>query len=226
MSCRVVRAALLVIPLVFAVACTADSGWTAQTPPPNPPQVAPTVGARTQSADEQVAVAEPQMDDAAPVLIPTSTVTSPPVQERSPTPEVAGPTQTPKPTFEVGNELTIAALRAKEIGGSDITIEETLANGANYAQYVASYLSEGNKVFGLLTVPLGDVPSNGFPAIVFVHGYIPPEIYRTTERYVAYVDALARNGFVVFKIDLRGFGNSEGEASGAYFSPDYTVDAI
>ena len=54
---------------------------------------------------------------------------------------------------------------------------------------------------GLLTVPLGDVPAGGFPAIVFVHGYIPPEIYRTTERYVDYVDALARSGFVVFKID-------------------------
>ena len=116
--------------------------------------------------------------------------------------------------------------RAKEIVGSDIIIEEVLANGANYAQYIASYLSEGNKIYGLLTVPLGDVPADGFPAIVFVHGYIPPEVYRTTERYVAYVDALARSGFVVFKIDLRGFGNSEGEPSGAYFSPDYTVDTI
>ncbi len=139
---------------------------------------------------------------------------------------MASPAQTPAPTFDVGNELTIAALRAKEIVGSDIIIEETLANGANYARYIASYQSEGNKIYGLLTVPLDDVPAGGFPAIVFVHGYIPPEVYRTTERYVAYVDALARNGFVVFKIDLRGFGNSEGEPSGAYFSPDYTVDAL
>ena len=138
----------------------------------------------------------------------------------------ADPVQTPVQTFDVGNDLTIAALRAKEIAGSDIIIEETLANGVNYARYIASYRSEGYKIYGLLTVPLGDVPAGGFPAIVFVHGYIPPEIYRTTERYVDYVDALARNGFVVFKIDLRGFGNSEGEPSGAYFSPDYTVDTI
>jgi dipeptidyl aminopeptidase/acylaminoacyl peptidase len=43
---------------------------------------------------------------------------------------------------------------------------------------------------------------------------------------VAYVDALARSGFVVFKIDMRGFGNSEGEPSGSYFSPAYTIDAL
>ena len=165
------------------------------------------------------------MNEAAPILVPTPTAPPEPQEENPPT-AVASPAQTPEPTFEVGNELTIAALRAKEIVGSDIIIEETLADGANYAQYIASYQSEGNKIYGLLTVPSGDVPADGFPAIVFVHGYIPPEVYRTTERYVAYVDALARNGFVVFKIDLRGFGNSEGEPSGAYFSPDYTVDAI
>ena len=61
---------------------------------------------------------------------------------------------------------------------------------------------------------------------MFNHGYIPPKIYQTTEKYTAYVDYLARSGFVVFKIDLRGHGNSEGEASGSYFSPGYTIDAI
>jgi dipeptidyl aminopeptidase/acylaminoacyl peptidase len=40
------------------------------------------------------------------------------------------------------------------------------------------------------------------------------------------VDYLARSGFVVFKIDYRGHGQSEGEASGSYFSPGYTIDSI
>jgi dipeptidyl aminopeptidase/acylaminoacyl peptidase len=128
--------------------------------------------------------------------------------------------------FEVGNDLTIAALRARVITGSDITFEQTLANGPNYSRYIASYISEGNKIYGLLTVPFGDVPPGGFKAIVFNHGYIPPDIYHTTERYVAYVNTLASHGFVVFKIDMRGNGNSEGEASGSYFSPVYTIDAI
>ncbi len=128
--------------------------------------------------------------------------------------------------FTVGNELTIAALRQRNIQGSPITIEQQLNDGANYSRYIASYISEGNKIYGLLTVPYGDPPEGGFKAIVFNHGYIPPAQYRTTERYVAYVDALARAGLVVFKIDMRGNGNSEGEPEGSYFSPAYTIDAI
>jgi len=151
-----------------------------------------------------------------PILLPTPT----------PTPAPAAGPATAEAAFALGNELTIAALRQREIEGSPITIEQTLDSGVNYARYIASYRSEGNKIYGLLTVPFGDPPAGGFKAIVFNHGYIPPTLYRTTERYVAYVDGLARSGFVVFKIDLRGFGESEGEPSGAYFSPDYTVDAI
>ena len=49
--------------------------------------------------------------------------------------------------------------------------------------------------------------------VIFNHGYIPPAQHRTTERYVAYVDAFARNGYIVFRSDYRGHGNSEGEAA-------------
>jgi uncharacterized protein len=135
------------------------------------------------------------------------------------------PEQTETP-FTVGNDLTIAALRQMKIEGSDIIIEQALDNGVNYARYIASYKSQGNKIYGLLTIPFGDVPEGGFKAIVFNHGYVPPDTYQTTERYVAYVDALAQSGFVVFKIDMRGHGNSEGEPIGSYFSPAYTIDAI
>lgn len=41
-----------------------------------------------------------------------------------------------------------------------------------------------------------------------------------------YMDYLAKNGFVVFKIDYRGNGRSEGDPSGSYFSSAYTIDAI
>jgi dipeptidyl aminopeptidase/acylaminoacyl peptidase len=158
---------------------------------------------------------------------PAPTAVPAPLALPTPTPvPTVEPTAAPAPAFAVGNELTIAALLEREIEGSPHTIESELESGANYSRYIASYLSEGNKIYGLLTVPFGEPPAGGFKAIVFNHGYIPPEVYRTTERYVAYVDALARAGFVVFKIDLRGFGDSEGEPTGTYFSPDYTIDAI
>jgi dipeptidyl aminopeptidase/acylaminoacyl peptidase len=43
---------------------------------------------------------------------------------------------------------------------------------------------------------------------------------------VAYVDAFARNGYVVFRPDYRGHGDSEGEPTSAYGKPDYTVDVL
>jgi fermentation-respiration switch protein FrsA (DUF1100 family) len=155
---------------------------------------------------------------AQPSKTPTQTVSLP-------NPITPVPTET-EVAFGVGRDLTIDYLRGLQITGSEISLEGELAPGSNYHQYIASYISEGNKIYGLLTIPFEDPPEGGFKAIVFNHGYIPPAAYRTTERYVAYVDNLARSGFVVFKIDYRGHGQSQGEPSGSYFSPGYTIDAI
>ncbi|OGO27062.1 MAG: peptidase [Chloroflexi bacterium RBG_16_54_18] len=122
--------------------------------------------------------------------------------------------------------MTIEAQRQKQYPGSEITIEETLERGVNYSRYYASYLSDGLKIYGLLTVPDGATPATGWPSIVFIHGYIPPEQYRTTERYIAYVDWLARSEYLVFRIDLRGHDRSEGLASGAYSDPGYLTDVL
>lgn len=121
--------------------------------------------------------------------------------------------------------LAIESMRQNSYPGSPITIESTLAQKPLYAEYLASYFSDGYKIYALLTVPTTPTTS-GYPAIVFNHGYIPPEIYKTTEKYIAYVDALAKAGFVVFKIDYRGHGQSEGKPEGAYYSTAYTKDAL
>ena len=124
------------------------------------------------------------------------------------------------------NPLAIEAMRKKTYPGSELKIEETLADGSNYKRYLASYLSDGLKIYGLLTIPRGNTPVAGWPVIIFNHGYIPPEEYKTTERYVAYVDGFSRNGYVVFKPDYRGHGNSEGRPEGAYYSPAYATDVL
>ncbi len=218
---------LCVLPAILLSACQVI------VPPAEP--VSATLAAVPMAAAD-INVSNPAVEatpTTAPILLPTPTpqpasTLQATVVAATAVPVSSGVAEEVAPTaeFAVGNELTIAALLQRKIEGSAITIEQQLENGANYARYIASYISEGNKIYGLLTVPFGDPPPGGFKAIVFNHGYIPPAAYRTTERYVAYVDALARSGFVVFKIDLRGFGNSEGEPTGTYFSPDYTIDAI
>lgn len=122
-------------------------------------------------------------------------------------------------------EYTIPYLRERKYESSLGELSQISSN-ANYTSYLTNYSSDGLKINGLLTVPKGEMPEKGWPAIVFVHGYIPPSIYQTQSNYVAYIDYLARNGFVVFKIDLRGHGESEGEASGAYYSSDYIIDTL
>ncbi|WP_104991803.1 S9 family peptidase [Deinococcus sp. NW-56] len=122
--------------------------------------------------------------------------------------------------------ISIQALREREYPGSALTVVQTLSPGVNYSRQVVSYESDGLTIYALLTVPNGTPPEGGWPAIVFNHGYIPPDVYRTTERYVTYQDAFARAGFVTLKSDYRGHGNSEGEATGGYNDPGYTVDVL
>jgi dipeptidyl aminopeptidase/acylaminoacyl peptidase len=120
----------------------------------------------------------------------------------------------------------IEVMRGQVYPGSEIVIEEELDPGLNYDRYIASYQSEGHTIYALLTVPQGEKPETGWPVVVFNHGYIPPEEYRTTERYVAYVDGFATNGYIVFRSDYRGHGNSEGDATGTFGTPAYTVDVL
>lgn len=131
------------------------------------------------------------------------------------------PTPTPFP-FQ---EITIPFLREKEYKSKLGQLQKISDNG-DYTSYLTDYSSDGLKINGLLTKPNGDMPTGGWPAIVFVHGYIPPKQYQTLEKYGDYVNFLARNGLVVFKIDLRGHGESEGEAGGAYYSSDYIIDTL
>jgi dipeptidyl aminopeptidase/acylaminoacyl peptidase len=127
------------------------------------------------------------------------------------------------------NPLAISAMRKRSYPGSEIVIEKTLEDGSNYHQYLTSYQSDGLKIYALLTVPFGTRPTNGWPVILFNHGYIPPEQYQTfpsVGQYATYYPVFSRSGYIVFKPDYRGNDNSEGTPEGAYYSPAYTVDDL
>lgn len=153
--------------------------------------------------------------------LPTPTFTLAPTSTNTLLPAV-----TPTPTAIQPHPLTIEYLRQQDFPPSEVIIEQVLDPGANYQRYIASYKSEGLKINALLTIPDGEKPASGWPVIIFNHGYIPPDEYRTTERYVDYVDAFARRGYIVFRSDYRGHAFSEGVARGGYGYPDYTIDVL
>lgn len=159
-----------------------------------------------------------------PAINPAATETIRPADTSTPVPTATPePTIAPTPTL---HPMDIRAMRQGSYPGSEITLEQELDRGINYRRFYASYLSEGLRIYALLTIPDGQMPEGGWPAIVFNHGYIPPDVYVTTERYIAYVDRLASAGYIVFRIDYRGHDRSEGVATGAYGSPGYTVDVL
>lgn len=122
-------------------------------------------------------------------------------------------------------EMTVPYLRSRSYQGV-LGNKNVYQQQGDYTSYLTNFSSDGLKINGLLTIPNEEMPKGGWPAVVFIHGYIPPTLYVTTEKYIDYVDYLARNGFVVFKIDLRGHGDSEGEPGGGYYGSDYIVDTL
>jgi dipeptidyl aminopeptidase/acylaminoacyl peptidase len=121
----------------------------------------------------------------------------------------------------------IAALRDRAYPGSDLIIEETLAARDGYARFLASYLSEGHKIYGLLAVPDDPKPTGGWPIILINHGRERPEAYDVTMRYADHVEAFARHGYIVFHPAYRGHGRSEGQApNDPFVSPHYVADAL
>lgn len=151
----------------------------------------------------------------------TGTSAASPTVSATPTPPAP-----PTPTALPRHPLEIEVMRAAAYPGGELVFEETLSPGSNYSRYIVSYPSEGLKIHAYMTVPEGEPPGTGWPVIIFNHGYIPPEVYRSTERYVAYVDSFARHGYIVFRSDYRGHGFSEGLPTGGYSTPAYTVDVL
>lgn len=129
-------------------------------------------------------------------------------------------------SIEMDHPLAIEVMRKQKYPGSKLSEAEDLGVNDNYHKYIVSYLSDGLKIRGLLTVPTGAAPDGGWPGIVFNHGYISPEQYSTVGSYASYVDTLARAGYVILKPDYRGNAQSEGKPEGAYFDEAYTNDVL
>ena len=96
---------------------------------------------------------------------PAATAAPPPATPPSATPSATAPlptptatataTSTPTITPTPEHPLMIEVMRRRDYPGSELTIERKLEPGENYDRAIASYLSDGNRIYALLTVPWG-----------------------------------------------------------------------
>jgi len=97
-------------------------------------------------------------------------------------------------------------LRQKEYLGSEITLEEIIAEEDTYISWLFSYLSEGKKVTGMANIPKLE---GKLPVIVMMRGYVDDEIYFTGLGTRKSAGVFAENGYVTLAPDFLGFGGSD-----------------
>lgn len=131
-------------------------------------------------------------------------------------------------------DITIKALRARRYG-STLHIVADLAKGPNarayaerffgggqgaYSSVLASYRSDGLRLYTRIDVPHAPPPAGGYPVIVFLHGWVGYEAardfhfsYTPASMYAEMIDAYAKAGFVVVTPGYRGHGTVNGRVA-------------
>jgi dienelactone hydrolase len=152
----------------------------------------------------------------------------------------------PDPSLASLDDLSIEALRARGYS-SEIAVETRLAEGSRSFGHalVASYLSDGLRLYTRIDVPAREPPPGGFPVVIFVHGWYGKEqapsfdfFLSADSSYADYVNRYVEAGFVVLSPGLRGHGTVNGQPAdgigfleawdnGSYLAPMfYAVDIL
>lgn len=121
-------------------------------------------------------------------------------------------------------EVTLNALSARELNGSDLKLIKLLTQNDRYTKHSVTYRSDELRVSGVLYTPKGKGP---FPGVVLGHGYIDTRIYKNGQGMRREQDYLASRGFIVLHTDYRNhaFGDDDPESQ-LKFRMDYSTDVI
>lgn len=131
--------------------------------------------------------------------------------------------------LEAPDPLSIEGLRSRVLPELEIELLNAIASVEGLDAWEFTYNSDGHTIYGLLEKPAGTPPPNGWPVIIIAHGYIPPEVYLTSDNrrhYRSVTQVYAKGGFLVLKPDYRGHGRSEGTSEGPTATIDYSIDVL
>lgn len=194
-------------------ACTSNPTLVAEqaTPTKITPTVTPTATTETVTAS------------ATPTATLTPTATPSPTASATHTP-IPTDTSTPIPptaTPDLYADFSIDALTAREYGGGQLKIVDTLLKEDMFTRYLITYPSDGLTIYGFMNVPN---EGTHLPVALVLHGYIDPEVYETEAYSTRYANVLAEAGYLTIHPNFRNYPPSDEGASP--FRIGYAVDTL
>lgn len=144
-----------------------------------------------------------------------------------------------------GSRVSLVEILGTEGGANEYQQFYSEDGTASYSTYIAAYNSDGNRVYSRIDVPAGAVPENGYPVVMFVHGWVgaanAPEYalnYSADAYYGDIIDSYVDAGFLVCTPAFRGHSTVDGIPgeghdfltvydNGSYVSPlFYAIDVL
>lgn len=114
------------------------------------------------------------------------------------------------PNFSV---LSIPNLRTRYYGSEFIKQTAVENNSSGYSSYMLSYLSDGLLNYARIDIPKTPAPTQGYPVLLYSHGWVGIDNAPSFNFFLdqkgsqaKYIDALAKQGYVVITPGWRGHG--------------------
>lgn len=147
----------------------------------------------------------------------------------TPSPTSAPPSPTPTATISaelVANPLaqyTVDYLTTRAYDGGAVLRESLWAQSASWEQWIISYTSDGIRVTGLMTIPIGQ-GDGPFPVLILLHGGLEQASYRPGDDTNMHARYFAQHGYLTIAPDYRTYNDTGG--SGSPLKLPWTVDVM
>jgi uncharacterized protein len=122
-----------------------------------------------------------------------------------------------KPAATPLNQYSIEALSQRDFTVTKpLSIEQLLATNAEFESYTFAFTTMGQRMSGLINIPTTLAPTSGYPVLIMVRGYVPPEQYAPGVGTKNAAQFFARKGYVTIAPDFFGFGSSDPEPTDSW----------
>ena len=116
-------------------------------------------------------------------------------------------------------KYAISTLAAQTFHSSDsITLTRTTQITPKFTSQIFKFTTTGKTMTGLANIPTGIAPKSGWPVLIMVRGYVPPEIYQPGVGTKSGGEFFAENGFVTLAPDFLGYGDSDPDLTDSWES--------